>query len=112
MYLVDTSIFLEVMLSRKRKGECKLLLRMLRDGKLKGIVTDFTVNPIIVLLDNFGKLDLLEKFLLSLTAYKGPYIYTTSLIDEMKAINISRKTTSTWTMQFNTLQLNQSKLKQ
>jgi len=35
---------------------------MLRDGKLKGIVTDFTIPSIIVLLDNFGKLDLLENF--------------------------------------------------
>jgi len=42
MYLVDTNIFLEVMLSRRRKDECKLFLKMLRDGEILGTVTDFS----------------------------------------------------------------------
>ncbi|HDI32159.1 MAG TPA: hypothetical protein ENF80_05015 [Thermofilum sp.] len=50
MCLIDTNIFLEVMLRRSRSGECKELLKMLRDGKVKGVVTDFTVHSIIVLL--------------------------------------------------------------
>ena len=50
MCLIDTNIFLEVMLRRSRSGECKELLKMLRDGKVKGVVMDFTVHSIIVLL--------------------------------------------------------------
>ncbi|RLE86738.1 MAG: PIN domain nuclease [Thermoprotei archaeon] len=92
MYLIDTNIFLEVMLSRKRKEECKCLLRMLRDGKIRGIVTDFTIHSIIVLLDRLRKLDELKAFLLSLTAYKGLYVYTTSIADEIRAIEIAKKT--------------------
>ena len=31
MYLVDTNIFLEVLLARKRKRECKKFLKLLKD---------------------------------------------------------------------------------
>lgn len=92
MYLIDTNIFLEVMLSRERSEECKELLRVLKEGKLKGIVTDFTVHSIIVLLDKFKKLDALKLFLQSLTAYKGLYIYTTSLKEEIRAVELAEET--------------------
>jgi predicted nucleic acid-binding protein len=44
MYLVDTNIFLEVLLSRWRKDECKAFLGFLRDGRERGIVTSFSVS--------------------------------------------------------------------
>lgn len=65
---------------------------MLRDGKIRGIVTDFTIHSIIVLLDRVGKLDELKTFLLSLTAYKGLYVHTTSIADEIRAVEIAKKT--------------------
>jgi len=91
MYLVDTNIFLEVLLSQRRKDECKKFLGMLRDGKVEGVVTDFTIHSIIVLMDGFGKLDELKVFLSSLTAYKGLYVYTTSIFDEVDAIKVAKK---------------------
>jgi len=84
--LVDTNIFLEVMLSRSKREECKKLLAMLRDGKAKGIVTDFTVHSIMVLMDRFKKLEELKTFLLSLMAHKGLYVYTTPVADEVNAV--------------------------
>jgi len=90
MYLVDTNIFLEVMLSRGKKEDCKAFLRELWKGTIKGIVTDFTVHSIIVLMDRLRKLDALEVFLKSLSAYKGLYIYPTSLSDELRAIKLSK----------------------
>ncbi|RLE84578.1 MAG: VapC toxin family PIN domain ribonuclease, partial [Thermoprotei archaeon] len=65
MYLIDTNIFLEVMLSRKRSEECKRLLTMLREGKIKGITTDFTIYSIMILLEKFNRLSELKRFLLS-----------------------------------------------
>ena len=91
MYLVDTNILLEVLLSRDKKEECKKLLRALRDGKEKGIITDFTVHSIIVIMDHFKKLRELKTFLLSLTAYKGLSIYNTTITDEVKATEIAIK---------------------
>jgi len=92
MYLIDTNIFLEVMLSRSRKKECKQLLRLLRDGKIKGTVTDFTIHSIIVLLDRLNKLKELGIFLKSLSAYKGLYVYVTTIADEVKAVKIAEET--------------------
>jgi predicted nucleic acid-binding protein len=89
MYLVDTNIFLEVLLSRPRKEECKKLLKTLRDGKNSGIVTDFTIHSVIVIMDELKKLNELKKFLLSLTAYKGLHVYQTKIADEVKATELA-----------------------
>jgi len=89
MYLVDTNIFLEVLLSRKRKESCKKFLRILGDGKKSGIITDFTIHSIIVIMDGFKKLAELKTFLSSLSAYKGLYIYYTNLATEIRAVNLA-----------------------
>lgn len=89
MYLVDTNIFLEVLLSRSRKEECKKLLGLLRDGRESGIVTDFTIHSIIVVMDGLKKIRELRTFLLSLLGYKGLHIYPTSIMDEVKATEIA-----------------------
>jgi len=89
MYLIDANIFLEVLLARARKEECKQLLRLLRDGKKSGIVTDFTIHSIIVVMDSVNRLSELKTFLLSLTAYKGLYVYHTTINDEINAIEIA-----------------------
>src|SRR3989337_1881187 len=85
MYLVDTNIFLEILLARPRKEECKNLLSQLRDGKKTALVTDFTVHSIIVTMDSLGKLAELRTFLTSLTAYKGLHIHHTRITAELKA---------------------------
>ena len=85
MYLVDTNIFLEVLLSRTRKEECKKLLRSLKDGKRSGIITDFTIHSIIAIMDGLNRLNELKTFLLSLLAYQGLHIHHTTITDEVKA---------------------------
>ena len=90
-YLIDTNILLEFMLSQNRGDECKRLLTMLRDGTVRGVITDFTIHSIIVLMDRFKKLRELETFLSSLTAYKGLYVYTTSIADEIKAVKAAEE---------------------
>jgi len=87
MYLLDTNIFLEVMLSRSRKDACKRLLKALRGGEETGIVTDFSVYSIMVIMSSLGKLAQLRTFLMSLSAYKGLSIYTTTLSDKVRAID-------------------------
>jgi predicted nucleic acid-binding protein len=86
MYLVDTNIFLEVLLAQPRKEECEKLLSQFRDGKKTGLVTDFTVYSIIVTMSTQSRLAELRTFLGSLTAYKGLHVYNTSITDEIKAV--------------------------
>ncbi len=92
MYLIDTNIFLEVMLRRGRSSECKELLRRLRDGRVDGVVTDFTIYSIMILLGRLHKYNALRNFLLSLTAYKGLHIYNTSISEKIKAVEIAKET--------------------
>lgn len=89
MYLVDTNIFLEILLARSRKEECKKFLSQLRDGKKAGLVTDFAIHSIIVVMDSMNKLTELRTFLSSLTAYRGLHVHNTNLIDEIKATEIA-----------------------
>ena len=44
MYLIDTNIFLEVLLLQDRKDDCVNFLKLLRSGKKHGVVTDFTIH--------------------------------------------------------------------
>ena len=92
MILIDTNIFLEVLLARARKETSKELLRSLRDGREKGMVTDFTIHSIIVIMDGLNRLKELKTFLSSLTAYKGLRIYPTSIADEIRAIELTDET--------------------
>ncbi|MCS7137983.1 MAG: PIN domain-containing protein [Candidatus Caldarchaeum sp.] len=87
MHLIDTNIFLEVLLGREKSGECKQF-KLVRDGKINAIMTDFSVHSIIVVLDGFKKLEALKTFLTRLTAYKGLRVYYTTLADEVKAAEI------------------------
>jgi predicted nucleic acid-binding protein len=91
MYLVDTNIFLEVMLSRRRKDECKRFLKMLRDGEILGTVTDFSVHSIMVLLDRLNRPEKLKTFLLSLTGYRGLAVHYTSIVEEVRAVELARE---------------------
>ena len=88
-YLIDTNIFLEVLLSGPRKKECKHLLQLLRDGRKSGLVTDFSVHSIVVIMDRFGKLKELRTFLLSLLAYDGLHVYPTTIGDKVRAVEVA-----------------------
>ncbi len=91
MYLIDTNIFLEVMLAQARKNECKTLLKALETGKEKAVVTDFSLYSIMLIMFNLSKIKGLKVFLSSLSAYKGVTIYHTRLSDMIKATEMSEK---------------------
>jgi len=89
MYLVDTNIFLEVLLAGPRKNECEQFLTGIKNGVKMGVITDFSVHSILVVMEGVGKRDKLKIFLRSLLAYKGLRVYSTELADEIGAIDVS-----------------------
>jgi len=89
MYLVDTNIFLEVLLAGPRKNECEQFLTGIKNGVKMGVITDFSVHSILVVMEGVGKRDKLKIFLRSLLAYKGLRVYSTALADEIGAIDVS-----------------------
>ncbi len=91
MYLIDTNIFLEVMLARQRKNECKAFLKALKEGIKNAFVTDFSIYSIMIIMASLSKISELKIFLSSLSAYKGITIYRSRLTDMLKAVEISMK---------------------
>lgn len=89
MYLVDTNIFLEVLLAGSRKNECIQFLTAVKNGVKVGVITDFSVHSILVIMEGVGKREQLKIFLGSLLAYKGLRVYATELTDEIEAIDVS-----------------------
>ena len=87
-YLVDTNIFLEVMLSRRRKEECKNFLKQLSAGKIRDALTDFSLYSLMLIMASYRKYSEVKKFLSSLTAYKGLFVYNCTLDDKINCINI------------------------
>ncbi|NHV98706.1 MAG: type II toxin-antitoxin system VapC family toxin [Thaumarchaeota archaeon] len=88
MYLVDTNIFLEVMLSQARSKECEVFLKSVKEGVSKAFVTDFSIYSVMIIMSSLSKTDELRVFLSSLSAYKGLAIHRNGLKDLLRAIGI------------------------
>lgn len=58
-YLVDTNIFLEVLLNQEKKEKCKKFLEEHAD---KIYISDFTLHSIGIILFRYSKADIFEKF--------------------------------------------------
>ena len=58
----------------------------------KGVITDSSVHSILVIMEGFGKRRELKVFLRSLLSYEGLTVYTTTLLDEVNAIDLSYET--------------------
>lgn len=91
MYLVDTNIFLEVMLRQTRKDECKAFLNLLKTGTSRGFVTDFSLYSMIIILNGLSRGGQLKVFLSSLSAYQGIAVYRNTLRDMLDALEIRTK---------------------
>ena len=91
MYLIDTNIFLEVLLKRKRKEDCKEFLKLVKNGELTAIFSHFSLYSIEILLSGQKKYIALRKFLIGLTKYKGLIIYNTKVADQLKIIELMKR---------------------
>jgi hypothetical protein len=81
-YLIDANIFLEVELDQENAKVCEKVLRKFQRGESEGILVDFAIDTIVVVMENYGKnWSDIKTFLLSLFGYKGIYIHFTTLSD-------------------------------
>lgn len=87
MYLIDTNIFLEILLAQEKKDECIALLKEIENDHISAAVTKFSIHSIEVIMGNFRMTDELRIFLESLSELKSLHIYTTNISDEINAID-------------------------
>ncbi len=88
MNLLDTNIFLELLLDQKRAAECERLLELVSKGTVEAVVTHFTVHAIEAYLGG-GKS--LEAFLRNLEHSLGLFVHETNISDEIAISLISKK---------------------
>ncbi|KPV62226.1 MAG: hypothetical protein AOA65_1997 [Candidatus Bathyarchaeota archaeon BA1] len=90
-YMVDANIFLEVELKQERGRFCKAFLNKLKRGEVEGLTTDFIVDTIAIIMEDYGKTWAeIRKFLLSLTRYTSLRIYSLSLADRIMTTEFMR----------------------
>ena len=80
MLLIDTNIFIELMLGQEKADECEKFLNKVSKGELEGVITKFTVHAVEALLNHP---DLILAFLRNVQNSLGLIVYETSLEDEM-----------------------------
>lgn len=86
MYFIDANIFLELALDQDKADDCEVFLKRVQNGGLRGVITDFLIDAIIIVMENRGKTPKdLRVFLSSLFGYKGLEVYLLSLLDKIKA---------------------------
>jgi predicted nucleic acid-binding protein len=88
LILLDTNIFLELLLDQKRAAECENLLELISKGRREATVTHFSVHAVEAVL---GDARSLAAFLRNLEHSLGLSIYETNLSEEMAAALISEK---------------------
>lgn len=90
MYLVDTNIFLEILLEQKRIKECEALFEKLQDGELRAVVSSFTLHAIEVIMERTGHHNLLLEFLKDIDSAKGLKRFDTTTLDELEALRFGK----------------------
>ena len=66
MYLIDTNIFLEILLEQDKCRECEALLNNIRNSSLMFYVSSFTLHSIEVTMIRNNKMNELIEFYLML----------------------------------------------
>jgi len=89
VYLVDTNIWLEVLLEQDRKHEAHRFLTDIDPSYLN--VTDFTIYSIGIILSKLGELDLLERFYKDVIYESNVNIISLAKTDMFKVIKIEKK---------------------
>lgn len=84
--LIDTNIFLEVQLNQERAPQATKILKAVSVNEIKGYITDYTIDSVIIILEHYDRSpDDIKRFLLSLLGYKGLEFYQLSIYDKIEA---------------------------
>ena len=91
MFLIDTNIFLEILLEQEKKDECLKLVELVLKGKVEAVVTVFTIYSIAVILTPQKLLGFLIEFLSDLRSFIGLRLVNTSLDDKLRIARLAKE---------------------
>jgi len=90
-YFVDANIFLEVELGQQKADICEEALRRFQRGELEGLVSDFTMDTVVIVMENYErKWDEIRGFLSGFLGYRGLRICFSGLPDRIRATDHMR----------------------
>ncbi len=90
MYLLDTNIFLEILLEQKRSEECEILLKNIKNSRILFCVSSFTLHSIEVAMIRERKIELLSDFLRFILASKIIRL-DTNTNEELQILNLAKE---------------------
>ena len=85
MYLIDTNIFLEILLEQEKSKECEALINKIAQSDSTFYVSSFTIHSIEVIMTKHSNINELSEFLLDIISSKIIKM-DTSISDESDAI--------------------------
>lgn len=88
LILIDTNVFLELLLGREKAEDCEALLDAVSKGEIEAVVTHFTVHAVEATL---GAGQALITFLRSLESSEGLYVYETGISEEISTAMLAPK---------------------
>jgi len=91
MYLIDTNIFLEILLDQERGKECEKFLMKVENGEISAVVTSFSLHSIAVILERLKNINAYEEFLKVILNLEGLVVYSTNPGDEIEVCKIAKK---------------------
>ena len=92
VYLIDTNIFLEILLEQKRADECRDLLDMFYEQNQPIIISLFSVHSILINLINRKKFEKAEEFVTKIKRSEHILVYRDDIEDHFEIIEICNDT--------------------
>ncbi len=90
--LIDSNIFLEVILEQERCDKCKVFLRGVLEGATIAYLSTFSIDSIVLsMMWKKAEKWKIETFLNSLIGYKGLRFYQIKIKDRLKALKLMQK---------------------
>lgn len=88
MILLDTNVFLELMLGQSRAADCETLLSAVSKGRIEAVVTHFTVHAVEAVL---GSGEPLLIFLRNLENSLSLTVFETGVAEEISAAMLTKR---------------------
>lgn len=86
MHLIDTNIFLEILLNQSNKSKAIAVFERIEQGEIQALVSSFSIHTLEVVLYNRGLIKELKTFLQIINSFDNLSIYQSSLKDEIETL--------------------------
>jgi predicted nucleic acid-binding protein len=92
MYLIDTNIFLEMLLNQQKKEMARTIFTKLEKGEIDAVISGFSLHSIEFILSIKKKNDVLREFLQALNDFPNISLYHTSIEEDLDIVGIMEQT--------------------